>query len=261
MKALKSTASHARRIKRKGLARGQPHPHSKLTAALTRKLCATLGADSIAIETACRLNDISKETYYNWYDRGKAEPESPYGAFTREVDRAQAKAELANHRAAMLSNPAQILFRRFPLHYPSEKLQAEITGKDGGPLSVNAGIQVVIESTGATPNGSGAAALTPFCDEREGSPWHGRTRLSTDAQGYIFDEAGKLVGVLRDLPQERAPAMPVSREPVAETPYEQSPNRTAQLAARIEELTQQIATLKANGNPTGIPGRLGQMVR
>jgi hypothetical protein len=63
-----------------------PHAFSKLTAALTKKLCATLAADSISIETACRLNGICKETFYNWYDRGKAEPESPYGAFTREVD-------------------------------------------------------------------------------------------------------------------------------------------------------------------------------
>jgi hypothetical protein len=47
----KSTASHAKRIKRKRLRKGQPHVHSKLTAALTKRLCATLAADSIVIET------------------------------------------------------------------------------------------------------------------------------------------------------------------------------------------------------------------
>jgi hypothetical protein len=123
-------------IKRKRRHRGQPNVRSKLTTALTRKLCATLATDSISIETACRLNDICRDTFYDWYNRGTAEPDSMYGAFTREVDKAQAKAELANHRAAMVSSAAAILFRRFPSHYPSERQQLELSGKDGGPIAV-----------------------------------------------------------------------------------------------------------------------------
>jgi hypothetical protein len=217
-----------------------------------------LAADSISIETACRLNEITKETFYNWYNRGESEPESPYGAFTRAVDKAQAIAERANHRAAILSNPTAILFRRFPSHYPSEKLQAEITGQ---PIAVNAGVQVVIESS--VSDGKESARLSPFMDEREGSPWYGRAGLSTDASGYIFDEAGRLVGVLRDLPAERAPAMPVSVQPVVQTSAAPPADRSnPELHKQIEELKQQIAAAEQRvANNNGVPSRLNQLVR
>jgi hypothetical protein len=130
-------------------------------------------------------------------------------------------------------------------------MQMELSGANGGPLQVEAGVQVVIECS--TPSGSGASRLTPFSDERPDSPWYGRNGLLTDAQGYIFDAEGKLVGVLRELPPMPATAYPRESE---SHPPEESSIRTAR---QIEEL--EIATVNApNGHPS-LSGRLSQMVR
>jgi hypothetical protein len=59
----------------------------------------------------------------------------------------------------------------------------ELSGKNGGPVAVQAGVNVVIEAS--TASSRQAAKLTPFFDEREGSPWHGREDLSTDPKAIF----------------------------------------------------------------------------
>jgi hypothetical protein len=76
--------------------------------------------------------------------------------------------------------------------------------------------------------------------------------------GYIFDGAGRLLGILKDLPAERAPVMSVPVQSGSQTPAAQL-DRKAELQERIAELEQRIAAQKAANN--GVPGRLSQMVR
>jgi hypothetical protein len=131
-------------------------------------------------------------------DAGRA---TAYARFYNAIEQASANGEAVLHEAAVVANPLQVLVRRFPHHYPPERKIMELSGKDGSPLAVSAGVNVVIESSAG--NGPAAAKLTPFYDERESRPWFGRDDLSTDAQGYIFDTNGQLVGVVRDPPAER----------------------------------------------------------
>ena len=135
--------------------------------------------------------------------RGAAETEdglqSEYVNFYHRIQKANAEAQRIVHALVLDVNPALILIRRWPRDYPSEKQIMELSGKDGGPLSVQTGINVVIESS--SPGGPAAAKLTPFYDEREISPWFGRDDLSTDAQGYSYEQHSIRVqapGSLRD---------------------------------------------------------------
>jgi hypothetical protein len=83
----------------------------------------------------------------------------------------------------------------------------------------------------------------------------------TDQNGYIFDAAGQLLGVLKSLPAERMPAPPTVAPGLSPNTTPAAADRKAQLEQEIADLNQQIATLKANGHAPGIPSRLAQLQR
>jgi hypothetical protein len=217
---------------------GQPALISKLDAALTARLCAEV-RKGLVYETCCRRCKISERAFYEWMAHGQTDAEagqaSAYARFYAAIQEANATAEEVIHTAAVIANPLQILVRRWPAHYPSERLQMELAGKDGGPVAVNAGVHIVIESS--VSDGKESAKLSPFMDERPDSPWFGRTGLSTDSTGYIFDGAGRLLGILKDLPAERAPVMSVPVQSGSQTPAAQL-DRKVELQERIAELEQ-----------------------
>jgi hypothetical protein len=66
--------------------------------------------------------------------------------FYAAIQEANATAEEVIHTAAVIANPLQILVRRWPAHYPSERLQMELAGKDG--------VHIVIESSVSDGNES-----------------------------------------------------------------------------------------------------------
>ena len=261
-------SSHDRRIagRKRKLKPGQPFVTSKLTKELTERLCVEI-RKGLPYGTCARLVQLSERSFHSWMARGAAETEdglqSEYVNFYHKIQKANAEAQRTVHALVLDVNPALILTRRWPRDYPSEKQIMELSGKDGGPLSVQAGINVVIESS--SPGGPAAAKLTPFYDERESSPWFGRDDLSTDAQGYIFDTNGQLVGVVRDPPAERpqvaAPkTMEVSDQNGA--PDLDEVRREAELEATVKELRGELNALRERGATPGIPAILStQLVR
>jgi hypothetical protein len=125
-------------------------------------------------------------------------------------------------------------------------------------VAVQAGVNVVIEASAASSQQ--AAKLTPFFDEREGSPWHGREDLSTDAQGYIFDVQGRLVGVLRDPPAEQAKPL-VQTASVADQDDSselEEAAREIELETTVTDLRRELADLKTRGQ-SRVSGRFAQL--
>jgi hypothetical protein len=230
---------------------------SKLTPDYVPKFLAQI-EKGLPVRAAAALAGLHHDTVMKWLEAARAGDER-YFDFLERYTRARGKAQdAAVERIRRVGADdwraeAWLLERMHPADF-SLKQALELSGKDGGPVAVSAGVSVVIESS--APNGSGSSSrLTPFMDEREGSPWRGQNDLVTDAQGYIFDATGKLLGVLRDLPPECTPAIaPTNPAPPARTtqPVDHS-------AERIAQLTREIAALKTNGH--GIPSRLGQMIR
>ena len=65
--------------------------NAKLTDELCCKLCEAL-AKGHSIEGACGTVGITRQTFYNWYDRGRKAKSGKYKRFLCEVDNAQDKA-------------------------------------------------------------------------------------------------------------------------------------------------------------------------
>jgi len=61
------------------LAPGQPNAHSKLTDALQSELCG-LVMNKATLEDAADHLGLNRTTIWEWRDRGRADPESRYGA-------------------------------------------------------------------------------------------------------------------------------------------------------------------------------------
>lgn len=70
----------------------KPRGKSKLTPEVKEKLFRALRLGSY-IETAANYAGITRQTLYNWIDRGRKE-ESPYSEFVEELDQVLAEAEL-----------------------------------------------------------------------------------------------------------------------------------------------------------------------
>jgi hypothetical protein len=133
---------------------GQPAPNSILDAELTKRLCAEI-KKGLTYETSARICKISPRAFFEWMAHGQTDADagqpSAYAQFFSAVEAANAHGESVLHAAAVISNPLQVLVRRFPSHYPSERLQMELSGRDGKAIELQAGVNIVIES--ATPNG------------------------------------------------------------------------------------------------------------
>lgn len=108
------------------------------------------------ITTVCKSLGISRFTYYGWMRKGEPEdvtdadgnvigtvyPDTRYGRFHRDMDNAQAGAEI-NAVEAMTSHfeddwraAAEFLARKFPERW-NPKVAVELTGKDGGPVEID----------------------------------------------------------------------------------------------------------------------------
>jgi transposase len=97
-------------------------------------------ASGLTITAAARLAGISRETYYEWLDRGRQAPTGRYREFVEAVGRAEAEAEQrATAQIAVAANDdwraaAWWLERRVREYRKTER--HEVTGRDGEALRV-----------------------------------------------------------------------------------------------------------------------------
>ena len=69
--------------------------NAKLTPELSSRFCEAISKGH-SIGAACAIVGISRQTYYNWYDKGKTAKSGKYRQFYCDVDNAEDK---ATHRA------------------------------------------------------------------------------------------------------------------------------------------------------------------
>jgi hypothetical protein len=90
---------------------------------------------------ACARAGISEDSLSAWRKKG-AEGKEPYASFAEELKRAEGDAvfmRLQHIEGAAINGQWQasawLLERRYPEHFGrKDRLQAEVTGKDGGPV-------------------------------------------------------------------------------------------------------------------------------
>lgn len=116
---------------------------SKLTPAVKQRLLDAIRAGNY-YEAACVYAGIGETTFYRWMERGEKASSGEYREFWESVKRAEAEAEArvvalwqqeipGNWQAAR-----DFLARRFSDRWsPKEKVQTEVTGKDGGPVEID----------------------------------------------------------------------------------------------------------------------------
>ena len=119
------------------MALGQPNAHSKLTDQLESELCALI-TNKATLEDAADYLGINRTTIWEWRDRGRAEPESRYGAFERAVTKAFAAAkvhlihDIANHQS--VRGKMFLLCNRYPTEYRMH-ISTEVSGVGGAPIA------------------------------------------------------------------------------------------------------------------------------
>ena len=110
--------------------------NAKLTPELSARFCEAISKGH-SIGAACSIVGISRQTYYNWYDKGKKAKSGKYKQFYCDVDNAEDK---ATHRAEKpiidaIPNDAReakwwLIKRRQDLYgersYTETKVEAEI---------------------------------------------------------------------------------------------------------------------------------------
>jgi hypothetical protein len=116
---------------------------SKLTPAVKQRLLDAIRAGNY-YEAACVYAGIGETTFYRWMERGEKASSGEYREFWESVKKAEAEAEArvvalwqqeipGNWQAAR-----DFLARRFSDRWsPKEKVQTEVTGKDGGPVEID----------------------------------------------------------------------------------------------------------------------------
>jgi hypothetical protein len=116
---------------------------SKLTPAVKQRLLDAIRAGNY-FEAACVYAGIGETTFYRWMERGEKASSGEYREFWESVKKAEAEAEArvvalwqqeipGNWQAAR-----DFLARRFSDRWsPKEKVQTEVTGKDGGPVEID----------------------------------------------------------------------------------------------------------------------------
>ena len=129
---------------------------TKLTEARHRKIVADIRAGNFA-QIAAVASGITEQTYYNWLNRGAADLASEeaadhasiYAKFFEAVKRAEAEAEVKQLRAMQTDDKWQRrawwLERRFPKRW-GQKQSLELSGPDGGPLTVTDASKAELEA-------------------------------------------------------------------------------------------------------------------
>jgi hypothetical protein len=177
------TNNHAKHAKgrRKRLRPGQPAFGAKLDSKLQKQFC-NLVREGLSFETVCALCRVGRATFYQWMQRGRAEPGTRYADFMAAVERDEADAVRRLHARVAASNPQWILERRHPTLYgpPKLKTATELTGPGGGPLPTGNPFKVEITC-------SGPEVAFPILDEsgENGEPLRGY-RKETDRHGKTW---------------------------------------------------------------------------
>lgn len=128
---------------------------TKLTPEAQKTILAFISAGA-PVHVACAAVGINKDTYFHWVKLAK-KGRQLYAAFEAAVEEANAKATIKNIRFVQQAATAGVwqasawwLERRFPDEW-GRKERHELTGADGGPISVAEFFGKVLDGN----NGSG----------------------------------------------------------------------------------------------------------
>lgn len=135
---------------------------TKLTKDITTNLLAAL-AHGCYVETACHVAGIHRDTFYGWMERAReakdkggklTAAEGRLVEFSDSVKRTLASAELKDLRNIRLAAEGQWqaaawrLERRYPERWG--RTRHEVTGADGGPVTVANWAELVLRSKAET---------------------------------------------------------------------------------------------------------------
>jgi len=117
---------------------------TKLTPDLQDRLLGLIRQGNY-IDTACKLVGLDRTVIYDWLKRGsKDDPEEPYTSFALAFWEAEGEAE--KNVLAIIDKAAAVdwkaaawkIERRWPERWGrKDRLQAEVTGKDGAEIKVS----------------------------------------------------------------------------------------------------------------------------
>jgi len=116
----------------------------KLDEELLKRIISCIRAGNY-LETAAAYGGISKDTLYRWLRQGSRAKSGIYREFSDAVEKAMAEAEVRD--VAIIAKAAEEQWQaaawRLERKYPDrwgrkDKLSAELTGKDGGPIELDA---------------------------------------------------------------------------------------------------------------------------
>ena len=137
--------------------RGKVPEPRKLTPELQAKICALIAAGD-TYELACGKCRIDAKTFYNWRKLGKEHPVSVYGSLMKEFGFAETDSEhlmlhkLLDHQDWRATQ--WLMKNRWPDRY-RDKIEQELTGRDGEPISMSMKpVQVIIRDAGTSPERS-----------------------------------------------------------------------------------------------------------
>jgi hypothetical protein len=141
---------------------------SKLTPEVIERICEALRAGNF-IEPSCEYAGVSHESYFKWMRRANDDDASPlHLQFKESVTRARSTAEIRNvamiQRAAQQPNhwtaAAWWLERVAPARWgKQQKITAEITGANGGPIRVEDPRALLLQVLGVANNGTEPARI------------------------------------------------------------------------------------------------------
>jgi hypothetical protein len=224
--------SHARRTtgRKRRLRPGQPYVTSKLTDELTARLCVEIRR-GLPYGTCCRLVHLSERSFHSWMARAEVEIEegkqSEYVDFYHKVWEANAEAQRTTHALVLDVNPALILTRRWPQDYPSERLQMELSGRDGQAIEVNTSGSIKI----LTALGNELPSFTYRDESASGSRAENKGNQAAlhdqdDTDARIEELKAKILELRKEIEMARA------QPPQAVNHAADIPGRLAQLARR-----------------------------
>jgi hypothetical protein len=101
-------------------------------------------APGASFETHAEACGLGLATFYAWMARGEERPESVYGKFRQAMIQAMAVGEKKLHNLAIRTSAIQVLTRRFPNHYPSDRVRMDVK-TDGMPISAEGNFTVLLE--------------------------------------------------------------------------------------------------------------------
>lgn len=144
---------------------------SRLTPELQATVVDLLKAGNY-VETACAYVNINPSTYHRWIERGETNPDSAYGEFARACAQARAHAEVQSvlvvRKAARDGNwqaAMTWLERSFPQRW-GRSMRAEVTGPNGGPVSLEVSREDLVERLTVLLAGDQDPLSGPLADEQ-----------------------------------------------------------------------------------------------